>query len=86
MVRLKLVARLLEVSELLASPPGLDLETIRKGVREIRTLHRSSPGEGGVLGLVLHNLARDLSGAEAQLDGAYYSRQLSAAAEAIGAP
>lgn len=80
-VRLKLAARLYEVSALLGT--GAEMERIREGVREIRALHRASPADLGLLGLLLDNLARDLSAQGSQLDSRYYAAQLAAAADRI---
>jgi hypothetical protein len=82
-VRLKLVARLHEMCELLGSHPRAEIARIREVLQDIRLLHQASSLDQGVLSLVLHNMVRDLAGAAGQFEATYYAHQLSAAAEQI---
>lgn len=82
-VRLKLVARLLDMCELLGSHPRAEIARIREVLQEIRMLHQASLLDHGLLALVLHNMVRDLAGAAGQFEASYYAHQLAAAAEQI---
>ena len=81
--RLKLVARLQEMCELLGSHPRADIARIRQVLQEIRLIHQASLMDHGLLSLVLHNMVRDLAGAAGQFEATYYAHQLAAAADQI---
>jgi hypothetical protein len=83
-VRLKLVARLHDMCELLGSHPRAEIARIREALHEIRLLHQASHLDHGVLSLVLHNMVRDLAGAAGQFEATYYAHKLAAAAEQLG--
>jgi hypothetical protein len=82
-VRLKLVARLYEMCELLGSHPRAELARIREVLHDIRLLHQASLADHALLALVLRNMVRDLSGAAGQFEATYYAQQLQAAADQI---
>jgi hypothetical protein len=84
-LRLKLVARLYEMCELLGSHPRAERGQIREVLQDIRRLHQASLIDHGLLALVLHNMLRDLSGTAGQFEATYYAHQLAATAEQIRA-
>jgi hypothetical protein len=82
-VRLKLVARLYELADLLNAHPRADLPVLREVLHDVRALYQGSRIDHGLLSLVLRNMVRDLSGAAAQFEATYYAKQLIAAADQI---
>lgn len=80
-LRLKLVSRLQDMSELLATHPRADLAKIREVLLEVRSLHQASLMDHGLLALVLHNMVRDLAGKGGQFEATYYAQQLASLLE-----
>ena len=77
-LRLRLVARLCEMCDLLGSHPRAELPKIREALHEVRALHQASLMDHGLLALVLHNMVRDLAGTAGQFEATYYAHQLAA--------